>query len=162
MLQNKHAVIYLLPYTRVYTVCLHLEQAFETVLEKMKMIQMSLKKHSLYNLNWSCFEQRVACANKLRCVVLQLLCKIIEKSVMGESFFFCLTRLDPRLGSRFTQESRIVNRVENRDSQRIVNFLLNSTIIEDLRYFQRLMHQKLPGPLQNLPPSVVICWSPLS
>ena len=89
-------------------------------------------------------------------------CKIIEKSVMGESFFFCLTRLDPRLDSQFTQESRIVNQVENRDSQWTVNFLLNSNVIEDLRYFQRLMHQKLPEPLQNLPPSVIICWSPLS
>ena len=124
---------------------------------KWSLIQMSLKKHSLYNLNWSCFEHGVACTNKPCRVVLQLLwpCKIIEKWVMGESFFFCLTRLDPRL-------DWIVNQVENRDSQWTVNFLLNSTVIEDLQYFQRLMHQKLPGPLQNLPPSVVICWSPLS
>ena len=131
---------------------------------KWSLIQMSLKKHSLYNLNWPCFEHRVACASKPCRVVLQLLwlCKIIEKSVMGESFFFCLTRLDPWLDSQFTQESRIVNQVENRDSQWTVNFLLNSTVIEDLLYFQRLIHQNLPGPLQNLPPSVVICWSPLS
>ena len=81
---------------------------------------------------------------------------------MGESFFFCLTRLDPRLGSRFTQESRIVNQVKSRDSQWTVNFLLNGNVIEDLLYFQRLIHQKLPGPLKNLAPSVVICWSPLS
>ena len=52
---------------------------------------------------------------------------------MGESFFFCLTRLDPRLDSRFMQESRIVNQVENRDSQWTVNFLLNGNVIEDLR-----------------------------
>ena len=59
---------------------------------------------------------------------------------MGESFFFCPTRLDPRLDSQFTQESRIVNQVENRDSQWTVNFLLNGNVIEDLRYFQRLIH----------------------
>ena len=123
---------------------------------KWSLIQMSLKKHSLYNLNWSCFEHRVACATKPCRVVLQLLwlCKIIEKSVMGESFFFCLMRLDPRLDSQFTQESRIVNQVENRDSQWTVNFLLNGNVIDYCK--------KLPGPLQNLPPSVVICWSPLS
>ena len=33
---------------------------------------MPLKKHSLYNLNWSCFEHTVACANKPCCVVLQV------------------------------------------------------------------------------------------
>ena len=33
---------------------------------------MSLKKHSLYNFNWSCFEHTVACANKPCRVVLQL------------------------------------------------------------------------------------------
>ena len=32
-------------------------------LKKWSLIQMSLKKHSLYNLNWSCFEHTVACAN---------------------------------------------------------------------------------------------------
>ena len=38
LLQNKHAVftMYLLDCTRVWTVCLRLEQAFETVLEEMK------------------------------------------------------------------------------------------------------------------------------
>ena len=33
---------------------------------------MSLKKHSLYNFNWSFFEHAVACANKPGRVVLQL------------------------------------------------------------------------------------------
>ena len=33
---------------------------------------MSLKKQSLYNINWSCFEHTVACANKPCRVVLQL------------------------------------------------------------------------------------------
>ena len=36
-LQNARAVIYLLACTRAYTVCLHLEQAIETVLEEMKL-----------------------------------------------------------------------------------------------------------------------------
>jgi len=36
-LQNKHAVIYLLACAQVYTVCLHLEQIFEAVLEEMKL-----------------------------------------------------------------------------------------------------------------------------
>ena len=34
---KKHAVISLLARSRVYTVCLHLEQVFEAVLEEMKL-----------------------------------------------------------------------------------------------------------------------------
>ena len=55
---------------------------------------------------------------------------------MGESFVFCPARLDSRLlvacsrflilDSRFAQELRITNAVENRDSQRTVNLLLNA------------------------------------
>ena len=57
----------------VHTVCLHLEQAFETVLKEVKLdIDVRLKKQSLYNVNWSCFEHTVACANKPCRVVLQL------------------------------------------------------------------------------------------
>ena len=37
-LQNKHAVISLLARTQVYSVCLHLEQIFEAVLEEMKLV----------------------------------------------------------------------------------------------------------------------------
>ena len=47
---------------------------------------------------------------------------------MGESFVFCPARLDPQLDSRFMQELRIANRVENRDSQCTVNLLLNGTV----------------------------------
>ena len=63
---------------------------------------MSLKKHSLYNLNWPCFKYTVACANKTMpcCVTAVCLCKITKKSVLSESFVFCLTKLDPRLDSR--------------------------------------------------------------
>ena len=35
--KKKHAVVHLLVRKRVYTVCLHLEQTFETVLEEMKL-----------------------------------------------------------------------------------------------------------------------------
>ena len=35
--KKKHAVVYLLACTRVYTGVLHLEQTFETVLEEMKL-----------------------------------------------------------------------------------------------------------------------------
>ena len=34
------------------------------------------------------------------------------------------------LDSRFAQESRIVNRVENRDLQRTVNLIFNGTVLE--------------------------------
>ena len=37
MLQNKHAIIYFLACSCVHTICLHLEQAFETVFEQMKL-----------------------------------------------------------------------------------------------------------------------------
>ena len=61
------------------------------------------------------------------------LCKIMEESVMGKSFVFCPARLDSRqlvvdLDSRFAQESRIANRVENRDSQRTVNLHLETVL----------------------------------
>ena len=71
-------------------------------LRKWSLIQMPLKKHSLYNLNWSCFEHTVACANITipRCVTAVCLWKIIEKSVMGESFVFCPARLDSWCNSR--------------------------------------------------------------
>ena len=65
---------------------------------------MSLRKHSLYNLNWSCFEHTVACANVTmpRCVTAVCLCKIVEISIMGKSFVFrpVHVRLDSRVDSR--------------------------------------------------------------
>ena len=88
----------------MYTVCLRLEQAFETLLEEMNLDTDVLEKHSLYNLNCSSFEHTVACANTCItmpcCVTAVDLCEIIEKSVMGASFVFCPERLDPRLDSR--------------------------------------------------------------
>ena len=66
------------------------------------------------------------------CVTAVCLCKIIEKSVMGESFVFCPWDLilDLILDSWFAQESRIANQVKNWDSQRTVNLLLNGTVRE--------------------------------
>lgn len=73
------------------------------------MIQMSLKKHSLYNSNRSCFEQqsllRIAntCITMLCCVTAICLCKIIiKKSVMSESFVFCPARSETRSSTRFS------------------------------------------------------------
>ena len=90
----------------MYTVCLHLEQVFETLLEEMNLDTdvLVLKKRSLYNLNCSSFEHTVACANTCItmpcCVTAVGLCKIIEKSVVGAFFVFCPERLGPRLDSR--------------------------------------------------------------
>ena len=58
-------------------------------LRKWSLIQMLLKKHLVYNLNWSCFVHTVACTNITmpRCVTAACRCKIIEKSVIGESSF---------------------------------------------------------------------------
>ena len=68
--------------------CLLLEQAFETLLEEMKLDTDVLDDRNiilLHNLNWSFCEHTVACVNMtmLCCVTAVCLCKIIEKSVMG-------------------------------------------------------------------------------
>ena len=68
-------------------------------LRKWSSIQISLKKHLLYNFNWSFFEQTVACPNITTpcCVAAVCLCKI---SAMGESFVSCSATFYPRLDSR--------------------------------------------------------------
>ena len=90
-----------------------------------ELIQISLKKHSLYNLNWSCFEHRVACATKPCRVVLQLLwlCKIIEKSVMGESFFFL--SYETWSSTPFSIHTGIKNRESSRESRLAVDCQLS-------------------------------------
>ena len=79
MLQDKNAVACTQVY--MYTVCLHLEQAFETLLEEMNLDTDVLEKHSLY---CSSFEPTVACMKTCMimpcCVTAVGLCKIIEKS----------------------------------------------------------------------------------
>ena len=72
------------------------------------------------------------------CVTAVCLCKIIEKSVIGECFVFCSWNLILDLildslivlDSWFAQESRIANQVQNWDSQWTVNLLLNGTVRE--------------------------------
>ena len=71
---------------------------------------MSLKKINLLNLNWSCSDltklmYKHTCTAVLAlylyctCTVLESM-YIIEKSVMGELFVFCLVRLDPEFNSQ--------------------------------------------------------------
>ena len=64
----------------MYTVCLHLEQAFETLLEEMNLDTDVLEKHSLYNLNCSSFKHTVAntCITMPCCVTAVGLFKIIS------------------------------------------------------------------------------------
>ena len=68
-------------------------------LRKWSLIQISLNKHLLYNLNWSFFEHTVACANITMPCCATAVC-LYKMSVMGESFVFCSARLYPRLDSR--------------------------------------------------------------
>ena len=96
---------------------------------------MPLKKHLLYNLNWSCFTHTVTCGN----VTMPQNCKIRE---ISHGWIFCFLSCETRFSTRFSiacfrfsildsqlaQESRIVNWVENRDSQWTVNLLLNGTV----------------------------------
>ena len=83
----------------MYTVCVHLEPEFETLLEEMNLDTDVFEKHSHYNLNCSSFEHTVACANTCItmpcCVTAVGLCKIIKKSVVGTSFVFCPERIGP-------------------------------------------------------------------
>ena len=98
-------------------------------LRKWSLIQISLKKHSLYNLNyWSCFEHTVSCANKLYRVVLQLYVYVkLSKNQSWVNLLFSASRdliHDSFLDSSFS----ISNRVKNRDLQWTVNLLLNRTV----------------------------------
>ena len=102
-------------------------------LRKWSLIQISMKKHSLYNLNWSCFEHTVSCANKLYRVVLQLYVYVkLSKNQSWVNLLFSVSRdsiHDLFLDSSFS----ISYRVENRDLQWTVNLLLNRTVHEVLR-----------------------------
>ena len=80
---------------------------------------MSLKKHLLYNLNWSCFKHTVACGN-----VTMLHLYVVEKlsrnqsrvnlfSVLQDSILNAiLDSLFLILNSRRNRESRIESRIE--------------------------------------------------
>ena len=86
-------------------VCLHLEEALETVYEKMKLD--TYKKRNLLYLILFQFESLARINHVVLCYVFVKLSRNPE--VMGQTFVFCLMRLDPRLDSRFLQESRIKN-----------------------------------------------------
>ena len=102
-------------------------------LRKWSSIQISMKKHSLYNLNWSCFEHTVSCVNKLYRVVLQLYVYVnLSKNQSWVNLLFSVSRdsiHDSFLDSLFS----ISYWVENRDLQWTVNLLLNRTVHEVLR-----------------------------
>ena len=63
----------------------------------MKLNTNVLEETFALQLNWSFSEHTVACAHITieGSVTVVCLCKIIEKSVIGESFVFCPARLDP-------------------------------------------------------------------
>ena len=72
------------PCTRIYIACIW-SRHLKLYWRKWSLIQMSLMKHLLYNLNWSFSKHTVACANitMLCCVTAICLRKIMDKSVMG-------------------------------------------------------------------------------
>ena len=59
-----------------------------------------------------------------------LLFSVLQDSILDAILYSLFSIFD----SRFAQESRITNRVENRDSQRTVNLLLNGTVFLDYMY----------------------------
>ena len=66
--------------------------SWDSILDSIlnNLFLMSLKKHLLYNLNWSCFEHAVACGNlTMLCCVTAAYLKIIEKAAC---FLSCETR----------------------------------------------------------------------
>ena len=91
---------------------------------KWTMIQMSLKKHSLYNLNWSCFKHTVPCANvKPCCIVLQLYMYLFEKLSRNQSWVNLLfsdlrdSILDAILDSLFLIRAGIKNPESSQESR---------------------------------------------
>ena len=96
---------------------------------------MSLKKHLLYNLNWSCFKHTVACTNVTmpHLYVFENLSRnqswVNLFSVLQDSILDAiLNSLFSILDSQFAQELRIANWVKNWDFQWTVNLLLNGTV----------------------------------
>ena len=92
-----------------YTLCVCImEQAFEILLEEMKLdtdvLEETFRFTTRIKINVGLLLSilllsRIANITLPCCVTTVGLCKIIEKSVMGESFVFCPVRLDPRLDS---------------------------------------------------------------
>ena len=84
--------------------CLHMEQAFEILLEEMKLDTDVLEETFCFITQIGLLSSilsllRIVNITMPCCVTAVGLCKIIGKSVMGESFVFCPVRLDLRLHS---------------------------------------------------------------
>ena len=124
-LQIKHAVAC----TWVYTVCLHMEQAFKILPEEMKLEETF---HFITRIKyWSSFEHTVAFANReYNHAMLWVLVKLSRNQWPVNLLFSVLwdSILDSILDSLFSIRAGIVNRVENQDSQWTVNLLLKGTV----------------------------------
>ena len=123
--------------------CLHLEQAFETLLEEMKLDTDVLADRNIRFTTWIGLFASIQLLVWIWpcCVVLQLyvFVKLSRNHSWVNLLFSVLQlRLDPWLDilnslllildSWFAQESRIANCIKNQDSQQTINFLLNGAV----------------------------------
>ena len=123
--------------------CLHLEQAFETLLEEMKLDTDVLDDQNIRFTTWIGLFASIQLLVWIWpcCVVLQLYVFVKlsrNQSWVNLLFSVLQLRLDPWLDilnslllildSWFAQESRIANCIKNQDSQQTINFLLNGAV----------------------------------
>ena len=123
--------------------CLHLEQAFETLLEEMKLDTDVLDDRNIRFTTWIGLFASIQLLVWIWpcCVVLQLYVFVKlsrNQSWVNLLFSVLQLRLDPWLDilnslllildSWFAQESRIANCIKNQDSQQTINFLLNGAV----------------------------------
>ena len=124
-------------YTNIH--CLHLEQAFETLLEEMKLDTDVLDETFSLQLELVFFQAYSRLRKYNHAVLLQLY--VFVKLWTNQSWVNLLFSVPqdlilhpildsffPILDSQFVQESRIANCIENQNSQRTVNLLLNGTV----------------------------------
>ena len=100
--------------------------SWDSILDSIlnSLFLMSLKKHLLYNWNWSCFEHAVACGNlTMLCCVTAAYLKIIEKAAC---FLSCETRSLTWFSILNLSRNREL-RIESR-LQWTVNLLLNGVV----------------------------------
>ena len=159
MLQHKNPVACTQVY--MYTVCLHLEQAFETLLEEMNLDTDVLEKHSLYNLNCSSFKHTVACANTCItmpcCVTAVGLCKIISGACI-----FCFLSWETRSSTWFSiacSQFSICAEIENHESSRVsrlatdCQLTLKGTVSLNLSQCMALSHGQIKMAVINKLPT---------
>ena len=104
---------------------IHCLFAFGAGIWNWSLVQMSMKKHLLYNLNWSWFEHICTVCARVSHAVLCYSCMSMNnyryKSVMGEFFFLaCETQSSTRFSitySRFSIHPGIENRELSRESR---------------------------------------------